>query len=418
MLQRPGPITYHMSSCIHQEQNLCRGCLGVHAFEISEYQYRLNRVKEVMSERGMDVLLVSDPANMNYLSGYDGWSFYVHQLLIVLLEADQPIWVGRHMDANAAKITTWLDPSHIVPYPDDYVQSLKKHPYDFVADILREEKVENACIAVELDNYYFSAKCFDTLNKQLTKATFLDATSLVNKVRIVKSDTEITYMKRAAAIVENAMKVGIDAIAEGVRECDVVGQVYEAQISGTTEFGGDYPAIVPLIPSGERTSTPHLTWTEQPYKEGDPVIIELAGCYRRYHAPMARTVMIGDPPQNIKDLAEVVIEGLNETLARIGPGMTCEEVEAVWNKSIEKSGFIKESRIGYSVGLSYPPDWGERTASLRKGDKTVLQPNMTFHLIPGIWLDNYGMELSEAFRVTDKGCETLTNFPRQLFVKD
>ncbi|WP_336885167.1 M24 family metallopeptidase [Caldalkalibacillus salinus] len=390
----------------------------MHAFEISEYQYRLNRVKEVMSERGMDVLLVSDPANMNYLSGYDGWSFYVHQLLIVLLEADQPIWVGRHMDANAAKITTWLDPSHIVPYPDDYVQSLKKHPYDFVADILREEKVENACIAVELDNYYFSAKCFDTLNKQLTKATFLDATSLVNKVRIVKSDTEITYMKRAAAIVENAMKVGIDAIAEGVRECDVVGQVYEAQISGTTEFGGDYPAIVPLIPSGERTSTPHLTWTEQPYKEGDPVIIELAGCYRRYHAPMARTVMIGDPPQNIKDLAEVVIEGLNETLARIGPGMTCEEVEAVWNKSIEKSGFIKESRIGYSVGLSYPPDWGERTASLRKGDKTVLQPNMTFHLIPGIWLDNYGMELSEAFRVTDKGCETLTNFPRQLFVKD
>ncbi|HSI68562.1 MAG TPA: M24 family metallopeptidase, partial [Planococcus sp. (in: firmicutes)] len=86
--------------------------------------------------------------------------------------------------------------------------------------------------------------------------------------------------------------------------------------------------------------------------------------------------------------------------------------------SIEKSGLVKESRLGYSVGLSYPPDWGEHTASIRKGDRTILQPNMTFHMIPGMWYDNHGFEVSESFRITETGCETFANLPRGLFVKD
>jgi Xaa-Pro dipeptidase len=150
---------------------------------------------------------------------------------------------------------------------------------------------------------------------------------------------------------------------------------------------------------------------------GDPVIIELAGCYKRYHAPLARTVILGQPSQKIKDLSNVVIEGLNATLDAIKPGMTCEEVEAVWRSTIEKRGYVKDSRIGYSMGMNYPPDWGEHTASLRKGDKTILEPNMTFHLIPGIWLDQYGVEFSESFRVTEKGCEVFANFPRELYIK-
>ncbi len=101
-------------------------------------------------------------------------------------------------------------------------------------------------------------------------------------------------------------------------------------------------------------------------------------------------------------MAATVAEGLTEALNSIKPGVTCEEVERVWAKSIAKSGFIKDSRIGYSMGLNYPPDWGEHTASLRPGDKTVLQPNMTFHMIPGIWLDDCGVDISESFRVTEQ----------------
>jgi ectoine hydrolase len=386
-------------------------------FEITEFQQRLRNTKQKMIDQGIEVLLVTDPANMNYLSGYDGWSFYVHQLLIVLLDEEQPFWIGRSQDGNGAKLTTWLDENHIIPYPEDYVQSTVKHPMDFVCNILKEIGQESKAVGVELDNYYFTGKCFLQLQAGLPQASIKDATNIVNFVRIIKSEQEITYMKRAARIVENAMQKGIDSIQEGIRECDVVANIYHAQISGTDQFGGDYPSIVPLLPSGEKTSTPHLTWTDEPYKAGDPVILELAGCYRRYHAPLARTVFIGEPDPKVKYLAEVVIEGLNATLDAIKPGITCEDVENVWRKTIEKSGFTKDSRIGYSMGLNYPPDWGEHTASLRQGDKTILQPNMTFHLIPGIWLEQYGVELSEPFRVTENGCETFANFPRKLFIK-
>ncbi|EGA89836.1 Xaa-Pro aminopeptidase [Planococcus donghaensis MPA1U2] len=384
----------------------------------AEYQTRIRKTKERMATKGIEVLLITDPANMNYLSGYDGWSFYVHQMLIVIDDEDQPIWVGRTMDANAAKITTWLYHDNIISYPDTYVQSETKHPMDFVADILKQIGQDKRRMGVEMENYYFTAKCFEQLKIGLPNATFQDATLLVNWVRIVKSDQEIEYMKKAAVLAELAMNAGIEMINEGVRECDVAAKILYAQVTGTEEFGGDYPAIMPLMPSGEKTSTPHLTWTDARYKNNESVILELAGCYKRYHSPLARTIHIGNPSEELKKLAQVTVEGIEECLAMIKPGIALEEVCETWTKSIAKYGYTKESRIGYSMGLNYPPDWGEHTASIRKGDKTILQPNMTFHMIPGMWYDKSGFEVSESFRITENGCETFANLPRGLYVKN
>jgi len=322
------------------------------------------------------------------------------------------------MDANAAKITTWLYHENIISYPDTYVHSDTKHPMDFIADILKQIGQDKRSIGVEMENYYFTAKCYEQLKKGLPNAKFHDATLLVNWVRIIKSEQEIKYMKQAGVFAEKAMMDGINMIEEGVRECDVAAKILHSQVTGTAEFGGDYPSIMPLLPSGEKTSTPHLTWTDSKYKQGESVILELAGCYRRYHSPLARTVNIGKPNETLKALAEITVEGLNECLAMIKPGIVLEEVEETWRKSIAKSGHFKESRIGYSMGLNYPPDWGEHTASIRKGDKTILQPNMTFHMIPGMWFDKSGFEVSESFRVTETGCETFTDLPRGLFVKE
>ena len=388
------------------------------SFSTFEYKERIRKTKERMLQKGIDVLLITDPANISYLSGYDGWSFYVHQMLVLIVDEDQPMWIGREMDANAAKVTTWLYRDNIIPYPDDYVQSESKHPMDFVASILTEIGQDNRTIGVEMENYYFTAKCYEQLKKGLVNATFTDATLLVNWVRLIKSDAEIEYMKKAAIIVEKAMKAGIDLIQEGVRECDVAAKIFYTQITGTEEFGGDYPSIVPLLPSGEKTSTPHLTWTDERYKDGDAVILELAGCYKRYHSPLARTVQIGKPKAEMETLSKVAVEGINACLEMIRPGIACEEIEETWRKTIEKSGFVKESRLGYSMGLNYPPDWGEHTVSIRKGDKTILQPNMTFHLIPGLWLDNYGFEVSESIRITENGCETFAKLPRNLTLKE
>jgi Xaa-Pro dipeptidase len=388
-------------------------------FPKQEYLTRIEKTKTRMADAGIDVLVVSDPANMNYLTGYDGWSFYVPQVVIVAADAAQPVWIGRAMDANGARHTTFLDHGNIVGYPDDYVQSPVRHPMNFVADDIRRRGWHRKAVGVEMDAYYFSARGFAALQKDLPEATFRDANLLVSWVRIVKSPREITFMQQAGKIVERVMQTAIDTVAPGVRECDAVAEIFRAQIRGTDDFGGDYTAIVPMMPSGEKTSTPHLTWTDDPYQNECAVNLELAACRHRYHSPLARTVYLGTrPPQKLSDTADIVVEGLHTALDAVKPGVRCEEVELAWRRVIARAGLEKESRIGYSMGLNYPPDWGEHTASLRPGDKTVLEPNMTFHMILGMWMDDWGFECSESFRVTDSGCETFADFPRKLFVKN
>ncbi len=386
-------------------------------FSQEEYNQRLANTKKSMEEKGIDVLIVTDPANMNYLTGFDGWSFYVHQGVIVVLDEEQPIWFGRGQDGNAARLTTYLDERNIYPYTDDYVNSTVKHPYEFVADILKERGLDKKNIATETDAYYFSAKCQQTIERCLPDATFKDGYNIVNWVKIIKSPTEIEFIKKASVIVQKAMDVAYNMIDIGVRQCDVAAAVYQAQISGTEEYGGEYSAIAPLMPAGVRTSTPHLSWTDGPYNDGDTVILELSGNYRHYHCPLARTMILGNASQKVRDLGATVSEGLTAALEGIKPGMLCEDVERIWAKTIAKSGFVKDSRIGYSMGLNYPPDWGEHTASLRPGDKTVLKPGMTFHMIPGIWLDDCGVDTSEPFVVTETGAEPFCHYRRELLVK-
>jgi Xaa-Pro dipeptidase len=289
---------------------------------------------------------------------------------------------------------------------------------NFVAEQIRSRGWDQKSIGVEMDAYYFSARGFVELQKDLPRAEFKDANLLVSWVRIVKSDREIAFMQQAGKIVERVMQTAIDTVAPGVRECDAVAEIYRAQVRGTDAFGGDYPAIVPMMPTGEKTATPHLTWTDEPYQNEIAVNLELAACRHRYHSPLARTVYLGaNPPVKLKDTAEIVVEGLHAALDAVRPGVVCERVEQVWRQVIARAGLEKESRIGYSLGLNYPPDWGEHTASLRPGDKTVLAPNMTFHMILGMWMDDWGFECSESFRVTETGCETFADFPRKLFIK-
>jgi ectoine hydrolase len=385
-------------------------------FDRSEYKRRIDRTKEQMRERGLDVLVVSDPANMNYLSGYDGWSFYVHQAVVVMLDADEPIWVGRDQDANGARATTWLAEENIRSYSDDHVHSpYDLHPTDYFAEVLRDLDVDDGHVGLEMDAYYFTAKSYTRLQKNLPEATFVDATLLVNWLRIKKSEQELDYMREAARISEEAMVAGLDAIEEGVPEYEAAGAIYDALIQGTDDFGGDYPSIVPLMPSGDHTGTPHLTWTDREFEEGDPVIIELSGCRHRYHSPLARTTFVGSSPDEVQQTADVVVEGLEAALDAVEPGVTCESVEKAWRDVIQQYDIEKEDRIAYAMGLGYPPDWGEHTASMRPGDETVLEENMTFHMIPGLWFDDFGVELSETFRVTNDGAEVLSEFPRELF---
>jgi Xaa-Pro aminopeptidase len=385
-------------------------------FDRSEYADRLRRTRTRMAAAGVDVLISTDPANMNYLTGYDGWSFYTPQGVVVGPEGD-PLLYTRLMDANGARVTTYLDDDHILGFPDHYVQHRDRHPNDWVSAELRTRGLGAGTVALEMDSYYFTPRAYEAFRAGLPEAQLVDSQELVNWVRSVKSPAELDVMREAARIMERVMQVGVDAVQPGVRQCDAVAAIYAAAVAGTPEYGGEYTSFVPMLPTGVGTSTPHLTWSDRPFVTGEATILELGAARHRYHVPMARTVFLGAPPPKLASTAEVVAEGMQAALAAVRPGVTCESVEAAWREVIARHGLSKESRIGYSVGLNYPPDWGEHTMSLRPGDTSVMEPDMTFHMILGMWMDDWGYELSETFRVTPGGAECFTSFDRRLVVK-
>jgi ectoine hydrolase len=385
-------------------------------FSREEFDERLAKTRRAMQGKGVEMLIVSDPSNMAWLTGYDGWSFYVHQAVIVTPEGE-PIWYGRKQDANGAKRTAYLAADNIVGYADHYVQSAERHPMDYLAEVLTARRLDRLAIGVEMDNYWFSAAAFASLKTHLPNARFVDATALVNWQRAVKSAKEIEYMRKAARIVEAMHARIVEKIEPGMRKNDLVAEIYDVGIRGVDGFGGDYPAIVPLLPSGEDASAPHLTWDDKPMKSGEGTFFELAGCYHRYHCPLSRTVFLGKPTRAFLDAEKATLEGMEAGLAAAKPGNVCEDIANAFFGVLRKYGIEKDNRTGYSIGLSYPPDWGERTMSLRPGDRTELKPGMTFHFMTGLWLETMGLEITESILITPKGYDCLANVPRQLFVK-
>src|SRR6266571_6681395 len=388
------------------------------AFADEEYSERLARTRTRMAEAGVDALLITDPANMNYLTGYDAWSFYVPQAVVVPAKNEAPYWYGRGMDAQSAVLTTTLLRDHILGYADDYVENPAKHPFQHLASVLAERGFERARIGYEGNAYFFTARNLQVLTESLPHAKFVDIDLMVNWVRTVKSAHEIEVFRQAARIIENVMQVAIDAVDVGTRQCDAAALISAAQIRGTKEYGGDAPANPPSILSAENAATPHASWSDVPFRSDTATCLELSGCRQRYHCAMSRTVYLGKPPDDMKRVAAATADGMAAALATVKPGALCEDVEVAWRRTINRAGFSKPSRIGYSIGLNYPPNWADHTASLREKDKTVMEPNMTFHLMLGMWMEGWGFELSDTFRVTESGHEVLADFPRQLFVKE
>jgi ectoine hydrolase len=288
-----------------------------------------------------------------------------------------------------------------------------------LAGHIRAQGYEKSRIGVEMDNYYYSAKAHSTLLEELPNAQIMDATAVVNWQRLIKSADEIEFIRKAARISQKVMGVALERAEPGLRKNELVADIYHAAITGVDDIWGDYPAIVPLTPSGLDATAAHLTWDGTPMRTGEATFFELSGCYRRYHAPLCRTIYLGTPPAEMLAAEQAQMEGIAAGLnaARAG-NRTCDIANA-FSDVLAKHGIHREGRCGYPVGLSYPPDWGERSASIRSEDQTVLEPGMVFHFMPALWMDTWGLETTETILITESGAaEALCNIDRKLFVKN
>ena len=386
-------------------------------FSKNEYKDRLKKVQLSMQKKGIELLISQDTANINYLTGYDAWSFYYAQCVIVHINSDEPICFIRAQDAGGAFIKTYLKKENIVIYDEKYIHTWPSHPYDALVNLLKKNKWDKLKIGVEMDAHYFTAYCYEKLKQGLPNAKIKDSERLINWVRVIKSNAEIDFMKKAAIISENAMKTAIETINPGVRQCDAVAEIQKTLFKGTNDYGGEYASIATLLPTGKGTSASHLTASDEKFVTGEATVVELSGTYKRYHAPMARTVNLGKPEQKKIDAMNATNEALEAGIKASKPGNTANDVAEKFWAILDKYKIKKESRTGYSIGIGYPPDWGEHTLNISKGDMTILKPNVCYHMIAVMQFGDWGVEASESVRITEGGNELLCNFSRDLHIK-
>ncbi|MBN34614.1 MAG: ectoine hydrolase DoeA [Rhodospirillaceae bacterium] len=386
-------------------------------FSRNEYADRLTRVRQAMADKGFDLLVVGEPANVNWLTGYDAWSFYTPQVMVVGQDCN-PTWIGREMDAGAAAFTTYLPADQVVSFPEDLVQQAQTHPAAFMGDWMAARGMDGQRIGYESDVYFLTPAAVGHLKAKLPNSTWSDCALLVNWQRLIKSPAEIAMLQQAAVIAGKAMQTAYDGVRPGVRQCDLMAEIIAAQVRGTPEFGGDMTALHPLVLAGEAASTAHPMWTDAPFEKDQTIAFELGGCRKRYNAGLARTAHLGKPPEALVTTAKAVGEGMDEVLNAMKSDVLCCDVHAAWQAVLDRYGLEKKSRIGYSIGVGYSPDWGEHTISFRPDDRTPLPENAVVHIILGMWMEGWGMELSETIHVRDRDAVCLTQFPRDVNVID
>ena len=379
-------------------------------FSQGEYLRRLDQVIQGMVNKGVDALLVRGPENITYLTGYETPGYYGYHCLI-LSRHEKPVIVGRKVEviSNAPEFSWLAD----MVFIEDYETAEQ-----VVTDVLAELGLDKSRLGVEKAGFFFTVREFEALQSALPAATFVDCSHVVEEARMVKSEAEVEMIRRAAHIVDAALLAGIDAVGPGVSEDEIAGALHKVWC----ESGAEYTGLPNFIVTGERAGICHATWRGRRMTDNDFCIMEIAASKNRYSAAIFRGVAVGNPKPEFFKLADTTIEALGVALSTIKAGVVCEDVDAQVHAVFEKNGFGYEhkSRAAYSMGVNYPPDWGEgQIISIRRGEKRRLQENMCFHVVPGCmsYAQKMGMCTSATVRVTANGCEVLNKTPATLFRK-
>lgn len=359
-----------------------------------------------MAARNLDACLISTPENIYYLAGLDHQGFFAYHVLVVPREGELFL-IARAMERIT--VETQVTQAAFVGYPDS------ADPAQVTSDVLKKAGLAAACIGLEKRNLFLPVYIAEALQSSLPDAEWSDASGLVDELRLVKSPRELAYVRQAAAVSDAMMQAAFDTAQAGVSEREIAAEVHRAMLLA----GGEYPGFSPFIRSTSRLGEEHTTWTDHVLSSGEALFVELAGCVRRYHAPMGRLIFIDRAPPDAAETEQICLEAFQNVVEAIQPGVKAREVYQAWQDRVDQAGLAHYRRhhCGYLVGIGFPPSWvgGGTVVGLRHDSELELQVGMTFHLMS--WLMGAGRGnyfVSNAAMLTEQGCEVLTTIPQEL----
>jgi Xaa-Pro dipeptidase len=360
---------------------------------------RITALRAAMAARGLAAVALTSPENIYYLIGLDHLGYFAFTMLMLPADGD-PVLVTREMER-----TTVLAQ---VPGVEHVTFADGADPAHAATRALADAVPAGGSVGVELRGSFLPPAVLDRIRSSLPTLSWEDCTGLLTSARVVQSATETGWARRAAAVSDAAMLAGIAAARPGAAEREVAAASYHAMITA----GGEPPGFVPLIRPVGMLGQEHVTWGDRDLRPGEGLFLELSGCVRRYHAPLARTVYPGYAPVQALEAAEAALAGLAAARAALGPGARTGEVFAAWQRAV--GGRPRRHHCGYLVGIGFPPSWvgGAEVLGIRPGGDVEVVAGMVFHLMS--WVERpVGHVVSDTALVTIDGCELLTTVSRE-----
>lgn len=376
------------------------------AFDVATYGQRIERVRAALAQAELDGLVVMLPDSINWLTGFDTIGYLWPQALLVDRSGDEPVLHTRTTEEPGFRETSWLTDGVF------YDIALER-PMEVLARSITGRGLSR--IGVDLQAFTLVPAAWEELKRLLPDAEFVDGSAIVPELRLVKSAAELAYQRQAAEIVDEAMSATIAAVRPGVSEIQLAG-IASAALGAA---GSEFPAIPPMVVSGHRSSLVHAMPSRRMLGRGDVVCLELGAAVERYHAIVMRTVVIGRPTPRVAEVAACLAEAHEAAIAASVAGAPAHAPDDACNAVLERLDLVRRRchRIGYSIGIAYPPGWLE-PMTLVAGDEHVLAPGMSFSIEPNISLrdEGFGLKLGETVACAADGPVSLTNHPHELVV--
>ncbi len=382
--------------------------MGLH-FSKEEFSNRKEKTLNSMKNEGVDALIMFRQESMYWLTGYDTFGYVFFQAL-VLDQKGNVILLTRAPDLRQAQNTSNISDIRI------WVDKDGANPADELKIILDELNLKGKKIGVEYEAYGLTGRNALRLNAVLQNHYSIeDKSELITKLRVIKTDEEINYVKKAANLADKALDEVWKHAKAGVSESKILAEMNRVIFEG----GGDYPANEFIIGSGKNALLCRYQAEKQILNNQDQLTIEWAGTYRHYHSAMFRTIPIGKADPKHHKMHEACVEALKNCENKLKPGNKIGEVFDVHAKTFDNNGF-KNSRMnacGYSLGATFSPNWMD-WPMLYTGNLYKIEPGNIFfmHMILMDSENQLAMNLGETYLVTEKGNERLGQHKLDLVV--
>ena len=373
--------------------------MAIH-FSKQEFENRKKKVLESMQKEKLDALLMFRQESMYWLTGYDTFGFVYFQCLILTVNGDL-ILLTRAPDLRQAQNTSIIKDIRI------WIDKNESNPAEELKNILNELNLGNKTLGVEYEAYGLTGRNSIKLNNSLNRSYKLtDKSELISYLRLIKSEEEIVYVKKAAELADRALEAVWKIAKPGQSESKILADMQSVIFEG----GGDYPANEFIIGSGHNALLCRYQSEKRILDDIDQLTIEWAGTYKHYHSGMFRTIPIGKAnPKHIK-MHEACVEALSACENKLKPGNKVGDVFDMHAEVFDRLGYKKcrMNACGYSLGTTFAPNWMD-WPMLYTGNPVVLQPGMVFfmHMILMDSDNNIAMNLGETYLLTDNGNERL-----------